>query len=250
CRRLRADMPDKTSVLLSNIHRESSRRHYGERRWRDTHIGVTGPLARQAHEAFRALWQERPWSPGPEAEPASAVVLPNKSPDCEHRLRCIFAAMFGSARRRIDLTTPYFVPDEVTQRALIEAAERGVRVRVLVPHQGDVPPVRWIARGIYTRLMRHGVAVYGYRPRLLHAKTVAVDGDWVTVGTANLDYRSLFVNHEINLCARDPGLAADLEEQFEADLAESEAFTAAGIRRGSLADRALAPVAWAARRWL
>ncbi len=196
------------------------------------------------------MWRGRPWSPGPEAEPASAVVLPNKSPGCQHRLHCIFAAMFGSARRRIDLTTPYFVPDEVTQGALIAAARRGVRVRILVPHKSDIAPVRWIARRLYTRLLRHGVPVFGYRPRLLHAKTVTVDGDWATVGPANLDYRSLFLNHELNLCARDPDLAAMLEAQFDADLTEAEETSAAAPLPGTTMDRMLAPVAWGARRWL
>ena len=233
-----------------NIHRENSRRHYGEHRWRDTHVAFTGPLARQAHEAFRAMWLERAWSPGPEAEPPSAVVLPNKSADCQHRLRCIFAAMFGSARERIDLTTPYFVPDEVTQKALVAAADRGVEVRLLVPQKGDTPPVRWIARRVYAPLIHRGVRVFGYRPRLLHAKTVSVDGDWVTIGTANLDYRSLFLNHELNLCARDPALAQGLEAQFEADLTEAKELDPAADAPDAVTERLLAPLAWGARRWL
>ena len=123
-------------------------------------------------------------------------------------------------------------------------------MRLLVPHQGDIAPVRWIARRLYTRMQCRGVRVFGYRPRLLHAKTVTVDGGWASVGTANLDYRSLFVNHELNLCARDATLAAALETRFEADLLEAEAFAAAGWPRDSLGSRVLAPLAWAARRWL
>ncbi|MES1945173.1 phospholipase D/transphosphatidylase [Salinisphaera sp. PC39] len=233
-----------------NIHRENSRRYYGERRWRDTHVAMTGALARQAHAAFRALWQGRPYHPDPASERPSAVVLPNKSADCPHRLHCVFAAMFGSARQRIDLTTPYFVPDAWTQQALADAAARGVAVRLLVPHQSDIAPVRWIARRIYTRLQRQGIQVFGYRSRLLHAKTLAVDGDWASVGTANLDYRSLFLNHELNLCARSPTLAAALERQFETDLADAEAFDIAARPHRPIGDRLLTPLAWAARRWL
>ncbi|HKJ76237.1 MAG TPA: phospholipase D-like domain-containing protein [Gammaproteobacteria bacterium] len=233
-----------------NIHRENSRACYGAGRWRDTHVAVTGALAEQAQAAFRALQQDRPWSPSPDAEPSSAVILPNKSPDCQHRLRCLFDAMFASARRRIEVTTPYFLPDLRTQVALAEAAGRGVDVRLLVPRKGDIAPMRWAARRIFAGLLAAGVRIYGYRPRLLHAKTVAVDGDWATVGTSNLDYRSLFLNHELNLVARSPELAGRLHDQFGKDLAESEAYRAPAGPRPEWSDWLWAPVGWGARRWL
>ena len=242
---------DRRQAFLGgfNIHRENSRRHYGERRWRDTHVAMTGDLATQAQAAFEALWQRCLWRALPQAHSSSAVVLPNKTADCAHRLRCVFAAMFASAQHHIELTTPYFVPDGWTQQALGQAAERGVSVRLLVPRKSDVAPIRWIARRIYARLQCRGVRVFGYHTRLLHAKTVTIDGDWVSVGTANLDYRSLFVNHELNLCARNRTLASALTTQFETDLADAEEFTTAWPRQRTMA-RVLAPVAWAARRWL
>lgn len=233
-----------------NIHRESSRIHFGKQRWRDTHVAVTGPLAEQARTAFRALWRDHDWSPDVTQGPSSAVIIPNRSSRCRHQLRCIFSMMFASARERIDVTTPYFVPDEWTQRALVRAASRGVAVRLLVPYRSDIAPIRWIARRIFTRIQCQGVRVFGYQPRLLHAKTITVDGDWTSIGTANLDYRSLFVNHELNLCARNSALATSLEAQFEADLVSSEEFAVADWPRGSVGSRLMAPAAWAARRWL
>ena len=233
-----------------NIHRENSQALYGERRWRDTHVAMTGPLVRQAQNAYEALWEGQPFHSEPDAEPPSAVVLPNKSADCQHRLHCVFASMFGSARHRIEMTTPYLVPDEWTLRALEHAARRGVAVRVLVPLRNDIAPIRWIAQRIQGRLQRKGIRVFGYRPRLLHAKTLTVDSEWASVGTANMDYRSLFLNHELNLCARSPSLAAALEGQFETDLAEAEELDASSGLRLPLTDRLLALLAWAARRWL
>lgn len=233
-----------------NIHRENSKALYGEHRWRDTHVAMTGSLARQAREAFQALWDRRPFNTDLSAEPPSAVVIPNMSADCQHRLHCVFASMFGSARQHIEITTPYLVPDEWTLKAVEHAARRGVTVRILVPLKGDVAPVHWIAQRIHARLQRQGVRVFGYRPRLLHAKTLSVDGDWVSVGTTNLDYRSLFLNHELNLCARAPSLAAALERQFETDLTEAEELDASSMVRQPITARLLAPLAWAARRWL
>ena len=230
-----------------NIHQENSKALYGERRWRDTHVAMAGPLARQARKIFRALWDGRPFQDDLAAEPPSAVVLPNKSADCQHRLHCIFASMFGSAQRHIEVTTPYLVPDEWTMRALEGAARRGVTVRVLVPLESDIRPIHWIAQRIHGRLQRNGVRVFGYRPRQLHAKTLTVDGDWVSIGTSNMDYRSLFLNHELNLCARAPSLATALETQFEADLADAEEFDASSGLRQPITDRLLAPLAWAAR---
>ncbi|HKJ89233.1 MAG TPA: phospholipase D-like domain-containing protein, partial [Gammaproteobacteria bacterium] len=243
---------DRDTAFLGgfNIHRENSRALYGECRWRDTHLAMSGPLAQQAHQAFRSLWQHRAWSPDLQSPPENAVILPNKSPSCQHRLSSLFDAMFASARRRIDLTTPYFLPDRKTQKALADAAQRGVRVRLLVPRKGDVAPVRWAARRIYNTLLGSGIQIYGYRPRLLHAKTAVVDSDWVTVGTANLDYRSFFLNHELNLCARNPGLASALETQFGKDLAESQAFLPSGRLGLGSWDWAVAPLAWGARKWL
>jgi cardiolipin synthase len=84
----------------------------------------------------------------------------------------------------------------------------------------------------------------------LHAKSLSIDGDWASVGTANLDYRSLFLNHELNLCARASSLAEALEAQFETDLAEAEELDTGSMTRQPTIDRLLAPIAWAARRWL
>jgi cardiolipin synthase len=233
-----------------NIHRESSRAHFGTKRWRDTHVAVTGPLAEQTRAAFQVLWRNHDWDPDAAQGISSALIIPNRSLHCRHQLRCILSMMFSSARENIDITTPYFVPDEWTQRALVGAARRGVAVRLLVPSRSDIAPIRWIAQRVYSRIQHRGIRVFGYLPRLLHAKTITVDGDWASIGTANLDYRSLFVNHELNLCARSPTLAMSLQAQFEADLENSEELAVANWPHGPVAWRLMAPAAWAARRWL
>lgn len=233
-----------------NIHRESSAAEFGDKRWRDTHIRVCGPLAAQAAGLFDAFWRgDRRWLPTEQA-PMSSVLLPNHTRTCRHRLRCVFDQMFGAATVRVDLTTPYFVPDYRTQHRLIEAARRGVEVRLLVPAKSDVPLARWAARASYAVLMHAGVRIFEYSPRMLHAKTAVVDGSWTTIGTANLDYRSFFLNYELNLVSRNPDLCKRLQAQFEEDLAQSREVTAVSWPKRPSIERVYEAVGWVARRWL
>jgi len=232
-----------------NIHRESSRAVCGARRWRDTHARVRGPLAAQAGALFEAIWAgDRGGSP----EPAGAgdVLVSNDSRLCRRRMHCLYLRLLRSARRRVCLTTPYFVPDHRTQRQLAHAARRGVDVRLLLPGKSDVPVTQWAARAAYRKLLAAGVRIFEYQPRVLHAKTAVVDGAVATVGTANLDYRSLFVNYELTLFTADRGLCAQLERRFAADLAEADEVT--GTRwSGRAWTNVLAETAgWMARRWL
>ena len=232
-----------------NIHRENSYALYGEKRWRDTHVAMQDALAEQAGQLFDAFWRgRRRWLP--DSAPDESMLVHNHTRTCRHRLRCIYADAFAGAQRRIYLTTPYFVPDHRTQRGLRAAARRGVDVRLLVPGKSDVRITQWAARAAYAKLLAAGVQIYEYQPRVLHAKTIVVDGEWAMLGTANLDYRSLFVNYELNLVTRDPDLSAQLEQRFLEDLKQSVGMQPARWgRRGWLA-RLSEAVGWMGRRWL
>ncbi len=231
-----------------NIHRESSRRVVGAARWRDTHVRFNGPLVREAIELFdhfprrpRARWSD---------SPGGVHLLPNNSRRCSHLLRCAFTARFRAARERIWLTFPYFVPDSRSQSALCDAAYRGIDVRVLVPAKSDVELVAWAAQAAYARMLTSGVRIWEYLPRMLHAKTVLVDHDWATVGTANFDYRSFFLNDELNLVADDAGFNAELATQFEADLLDSKEVTAKTWKHRGWPRLIAETIGWWARRWL
>jgi len=233
-----------------NIHRQSSQQYFGITRWRDTHASFRGDLARQAAELFDAFWHgDRERLPEVD-EQASSVLVPNQSRACRRRLACIYNDVLGNARRQVCLTTPYFVPDHRTQKALIAAVKRGVDVRLLVPHAGDVRLARWAANAVYAHLLNAGIRIYEYRPRMLHAKVAIVDGNWATLGTANLDYRSLFQNYELNLLSRDPDLCRRLQAQFETDLTEASAVCAARWRQRRWVPRLAELLGWSVRRWL
>lgn len=233
-----------------NIHRQSSRRLYGETRWRDTHAAISGALVEDAARLFAAFWRgNRRWMPAQRSGRTTSLIS-NHTRACRHRIRCLYAEAFAGARERIFLTTPYFVPDLLTQQRLIRAARRGLDVRLLVPSNSDVPVTRWAAHAFYDALMSAGVRIYEYQPRMLHAKIVGIDGDWATVGTANLDYRSLFLNYELLLAIREPGVCAELEQQFFDDLRESLPITPANWAKRCWPGRILEAFGWIMRRWL
>jgi len=241
----------KTAFLGGfNIHRQSSLLYYGETRWRDTHTRFCSELARQAGELFDAFWRgEKRFLPA-SGRRDNSVLVPNQSRICRQRLACIYDAALNNAQTQICLTTPYFVPDHRTQKALLSAAKRGVKVHLLVPRNSDVRLARWAANAVYAHLLDGGVQIFEYIPRMLHAKVVIVDGEWATVGTANLDYRSLFQNYELNLVSNDADLCVSLQTQFETDLLESSQVCSARWQQRPWIPRLAELLGWSVRRWL
>ncbi len=232
-----------------NVHRESSRDVYGVERWRDTHLFMGDKIAHLAGKLFDDFWKGKRRQL-PKNEDAVNILVPNFDRGCKQVLKCLYNDNFQRARRSINLTTPYFVPDYPTQKRLQTAARRGVDVRLLVPRKNDQRLVQWASRAAYANLLNAGVRVYEYLPRMLHAKTAVIDENWATVGTSNLDYRSFFVNHEINLVSQDPLFCNQLDEQFKNDLEQSEE-----IRPGKWAKRPWSAhiaefIGWLARRLL
>jgi cardiolipin synthase len=215
--------------------------------WRDTQIRVEGPVVRDMQTAFARTWlvatgellgnlelEARPWPPG-----GVTAQLLDVSPDrLDNPARLLFLIALDRARTQVDLTTAYFVPDDTLLPALMRAARRGVRVRLLLPGpNNDAPAVRQAARRYYSRLLKAGVEIYEYQPARLHAKVMVVDRLWASVGSANLDRRSLAWNYESNLNLFDGGIATDLSALFEHDLERSRRQTLADWRERPLGDR-------------
>jgi cardiolipin synthase len=217
-----------------NIHRESSRAVYGENRWRDTQVEFEGPLAAQAAALFDVFWRQGAGARIRVDSSDDNMLVSSHAVRGRYYLHYLYATHFRSAEACIFLSTPYFVPDRRTQQGLIAAARRNVDVRVLVSRKSDSRLAQWAARATYAKLLRAGVKVYEYLPRVLHTKTLVVDGRRACIGTANVDYRSFFSNYELNLFSRDRALAEALEEQFLVDLEQSER---------------ILPRTWAKRRW-
>jgi cardiolipin synthase len=157
---------------------------------------------------------------------------------------------FRQAQQRIDLVTPYFYPGHRLRRTLTRAAQRGVRVRLLLQGKLDYRLAGLAARVLYAELLTAGVEVYEYAPAFLHAKMALVDQDWVTVGSSNIDPLSLLLNLEANVVVSDTPFATQVSGLFEAAISESRRISVSPLPPGlpSWAGRTL--VAWLARWYL
>ncbi|MDN5870386.1 MAG: phospholipase D-like domain-containing protein [Nitrococcus sp.] len=233
-----------------NIHEQSSRVHSGPERWRDTHVHFEGALAREAEVLFDLFWYRRWRYPHPLRLPATDVLASNHNVNARQRLRYFVDDILESARTRLWVSTPYFVPDQHMQKRLTRAAQRGVDVRMLVPRKSDVQLARWASRAAYAKLLHEGVRIFEYLPRMLHAKIVVADGGWCMVGTSNLDYRSSRHNYELNLISADPALCRELEEHFRRDLCSSAEVHHSGWVIRSPFQRFPETIGWLMRRWL
>jgi cardiolipin synthase len=198
--------------------------------WRDTHLRLEGPAVLQLQQVFAEDWyfatgeypEGQAWyPPAVQAGDQLGQVIaggPDGEADVFHSL---FFAAINEASERITIATSYFVPTPALVTALETAANRGVRVRIMVPRFGDH---RWMVvagRGYYESLLECGVEIYEYLRGPLHSKTLTIDGLWSLVGTPNFDTRSLLLNFEVAVALYGPRIAAQLEEQFADDLEQS-----------------------------
>tara|TARA_R110000772_G_scaffold172797_1_gene284680 strand:+ start:1783 stop:2778 length:996 start_codon:yes stop_codon:yes gene_type:complete len=206
-----------------NIHQQCSRQYYGIIRWRDTHMILKTEEAELVGKYFDDLWLRRPQRYYESTKNISFI--PNLSRKCRFLLRCQLSQFITSAKVSIQLTTPYFVPDEYLIKDLIRASQRGIKVSLLVPDKGDHPLINTMAWHYYTRLTHSGIKVYAYLPRMLHAKTMVVDSSIVMIGSANMDYRSLFINHELVCLFVSKKIAEDLNILFKHDCEQSRVVT-------------------------
>jgi cardiolipin synthase len=222
----------------------------------DLHLRVEGDAVRWLQVAWLEDWiyctgriiAADTDLPKPKTGPIAAQVLP-AAPDNDrepvHRLQ---VQAINGADRRVWLATPYFVPSRAALFALEGAAMRGLDVRVVVPKQSDSKLVTAAARSYFDRLLRAGVRIFEYGPRMLHSKALLLDDAEAIIGTSNFDTRSFSLNFEIVMLFRDKGVAATLEKSFTADMAGSVEVTKDApkpgfpSRFGEAAARLFAPI--------
>nr|MDQ6911831.1 phospholipase D-like domain-containing protein [Verrucomicrobiota bacterium] len=126
-----------------------------------------------------------------------------------------------AATKRVWLTTGYFVPDTLLLNALQICAARGTEVRLLVSEKSDHPFLVRIGRSFYEELLESGVRIFEYAKWMNHGKVMAIDGEWLMVGSANFDNRSMRLNFELNVLAKHPARTAELEEVLLGYFADS-----------------------------
>lgn len=197
--------------------------------WRDTHCRITGPGVWDLKRAFADFWNlhrrkrfrasERPLLLETTSQWEPRIRVHRNVPRLwMFPIRSMYLEAISRATSHVWLSHAYFIPDEDFVDAINDAARRGVDVRVLVPQKSNHIVADWISRGYYSQMLAAGVKIYWFRDAMVHAKTATIDGNWSTIGTANVDRLSMQGNYEINVEIIDPGMAANLEAIFETDL--------------------------------
>jgi Phosphatidylserine/phosphatidylglycerophosphate/cardiolipin synthases and related enzymes len=198
--------------------------------WRDLQAELTGPVACALQESFADDWFYATGRKVVEACYYPESAAPGKFPclvvaggpdDPSAPMQTSIVAILAHATRRAWFTTGYFVPNGVTLIALQLCAARGVDVRLLITEKTDHPGLLRIGRSFYDELMAAGVRIFEYSLALNHTKAAVIDEDWLLVGSANLDNRSLRVNFELSTFTRYPAAAAELAARLEEDFSAS-----------------------------
>ena len=217
--------------------------------WRDMQYEVEGPVVAQMQQAFLDNWMQTRSQVlhgdlyFPELKSCGDTrcqMLKSSVSEGADSARLMFLLSIAAARHSIRIVNPYFVPDLLVIKLLKKACARGVSVEIIAPSERiDQRVVRFVGRARWGGLMKAGVRFYEYQPALLHSKYFVVDEQWVSVGSCNLDDRSLCLNEEANLNVLDRGFALQNLDVFERDKAQSREITFEMWRNRSLKEKVL-----------
>jgi cardiolipin synthase len=248
--------------------------------WRDLHVRLVGPKQAEIADDFERLWRwkhlGRVRQIGADAPPSAPLrgldapysrtrwrvkELLDAGDDAIHffasrpgrkkrRVARVLAPLIRRARREITVSMAYFIPVGRVQRELLRARRRGVRVRVVVPGESDVPAVCWATRHLCQKLLARGIQVYERQDLMLHSKVMVIDGEWTVVGSCNLDPRSLRLNLEFFAVIRSTAMAAAAAAFCRHELSHSRRVRLSEIRNRPLWQRIRDRLAWSIRGWL
>lgn len=244
-------------INISNVYSSGSVIHRapkatpGDGVWRDTDLRIDGPVVADFQKLFMQTWTKQHGKPlmsknyTPVLAPVGKDIVRaiGGTPDDPFSLVYLtLISAIDNAEKQVFLTNAYFVPDPQLMQVLIDAAKRGVDVRLILPSYSDSSLVFHAGRAQYARLLAGGVHIYERQGALLHAKTAMIDGVWSSVGSSNLDWRSFMDNDEVNAVILGRDFAQQMAAMFALDQAASTP-----IDPQTWADR---PLAFKLKEWL
>jgi cardiolipin synthase len=227
--------------------------------WRDTMVRVEGEAVANLQATFAENWLQSAgellvgsaYFPDIQCPDAMTTLVINSTPTVggSTRARILMQLLIASAKGKIAITTPYFLPDRTLMSELRRALQRGAKVQILVPgKKSDHMLTRSTSRSAYGELLKAGAEVYEYQPSMIHAKVLIVDELWAVVGSTNFDNRSFGINDEVNLAVRDRAVAQRLSADFTADLRHSQRITLEDWRHRPVTERATELLGWTIER--
>ncbi|TKD68757.1 cardiolipin synthase [Pseudalkalibacillus hwajinpoensis] len=198
--------------------------------WRDTHVLVKGEVLSALHAVFLMDWfymcgeelNTTKYLEMYEVKGDGGTQLVASGPDTKRgAMSDLYFSLITSAQERIWIATPYFVPNKAIRTALAMAAMRGIQVRLIVPEVSDGFLTQYGTRSYFSELLDYGVEIYMYQKGFLHQKIMIIDEDIATIGTANMDMRSMNLNFEVNLFLFQASTVNDLVEAYKNDINDS-----------------------------
>ncbi len=199
--------------------------------WRDTHLKIEGDAVKTLQFLFFLNWQfvvQHELETHQKYFPKSAhvgdhcVQINASGPDWElASIMDSFLIAITSARNSVKIATPYFIPTESILDTIITVSKSDIKVELMIPYESDSWIVKSASFSFIEKLLEAGVNVYFYKKGFLHSKVIMIDESFASIGTANMDYRSFDLNHEVNTYLYDSDLVETLLDQFEEDKLES-----------------------------
>ena len=218
-----------------------------ERPWRDTQVQIEGPVVAEIQRMFVESWTRQTQKPAlegtayfPQLKAQGSLVVRAITSASNNGLNPLYVTLvsaIAASESQVHITMAYFVPDPQLLEALEDAARRGVDVKIVLPEHTDGWVVYQAGRSFYDDLLQAGVKIYERKGRVLHAKTAVIDGVWSTVGSSNMDWRSLMSNDELNVVILGTDFADRMNAMFDHDIVDSVEITAEKWDSRSIADR-------------
>ncbi len=243
-----------------NVTESDAPRSMGGRGWKATQARVCGPVVADIERIFWGAWSAStplngraeclPVSDPPKAGDKRAAVVYAGGVRNVRSIRRSYRCAIDRAAEYIYITNAYFLPDRLVYRRLIKAAQRGVDVRIIAPRDTDYPYVRLASWAMYGHLIKKGVKIYEWQGSILHSKNAVIDGEWSSVGSHNLDHRSLHYNLELNLNVYGKDFGAVMSRSFRDDLRKCRLITLGDVRNRPLLSKALSKFLYLFRSWL
>jgi cardiolipin synthase len=198
--------------------------------WRDTHIMLKGEVVYDLQLIFISDWffvcgEKLKPNKNPDLSNLRthipAAILASDSGNSDEIILNAFIGMISMAKKEILITTPYFIPTESILSILTIAARSGVEIKILLPEKPDLKTAYYAAYSYLINMLKTGVKVYFYTKGMMHTKTMVIDDDICTIGSANMDYRSFSLNAEVNTFIIDEAVTSQLKDAFEKDLQDA-----------------------------
>jgi cardiolipin synthase len=222
-------------------------------RWRDTHFKVEGPVVGQMQAVFNDNWTKASGMvlDGPHYFPPlkpvgthPAQMFSSSPSGGAESMLLMYLMAITAAKDTIHLSSSYFVPEELAVKALVAAAKRGVKIKIITPGaEIDSAIVRAASHERWEPLLRAGIEIAEYQDTMFHVKALVVDSLMVSVGSTNFDNRSFSLNDEANLNILDADFARQQVEIFEHDWKRTRRITLADLEQRSLLDKLLSNLA-------